>query len=855
MIKSPLDGLDDDIRDHIERETQDNIDRGMLPVDARAAAIRKFGNIARIKEDTRAVWVPIWFDQLSQDLRYAARTMRRQPGFTVAAVAMLAIGLGLVAGGYTVFNGFFVRGWNLPDNDQLFTVQANRLQTPAGAFVNDGITEGAYAHIRQHAQSATYVAMMIDYFRVSGDPAAFGTHTAGMILSSNAVETLGIPLQLGTGFGGVESPANPRIVISDGLWRRLFGADPSVVGRTVWLNKVPATVVGITARGFDGLGPRPLDVILDSGAAAPWRRERQKELAADGTRCCVMLSGRLQPTRSRSQAQHELLQLTSQYRSERGQPPLAVLLTSTAAFDGLRGSGRENGIRVVLALIGAGLLLVMLLTCANVGNLYLARSLRRQREIAIRLSLGAGRARIVRQLLTEGLLLASIAGSIAFLMTWGVPFALQQIEDNATVTMFAADWRVAVFTALAVVASCLLVSLAPALQTTRISWRGATPMMSPRTGPARGIVLAAQITIAAVLVVTATLLARGILHATSAETDFALHRTTAVHLQSRSNAAHTRTRIDHIRAALNRAAADSSLQIGIAGAVPISSGRPGLQSSVQPAGSEAKFRCRLLPLTEAGAGVLQLRLRSGRWASDDPHAAEAVINETLARQIWQDGSAVGRSLTLSYDDRAYTIVGVVRDSHLTSLSEIEPIIHITDTNSLPVLLARTAPGVEARIKALVGEIDPSIELTFAPLSKSVKESLENALIGVTIAGGLAVIALILAIVGVFGVFSYLVEERRQEIGIRLALGATRIQIGRALLTAVRGAMTAGLLAGLGVSAIAAVLLRRFLLGLSPADPISYLIVTIVLASAALAGTAIPVRRALRVDPALTLRAE
>ena len=853
-MKSPLNGLDDDIRDHIERETQDNIDRGMSPADARAAAIRKFGNIARIKEDTRAVWVPAWFEQLTQDLRYAARTMVRQPGFTVAAVAMLAIGLGLVAGGYTVFNGLFIRGWNLPDNDRLFTVQANRLQTPVGGFVRDGISDGAYAYIRQHGQTAGYVAMATAYFRVSRDAATFGAHTAGMVLSSNAIETLGIPLQLGTGFGGVDSPSSPRLVISDGLWRRVFGADPSIVGRTVWLNKVPATVVGITARGFDGLGPRSLDVILDLSAAAPWRQPRQDEISADGTQCCVMLAGRLHSGSSRAQAQFELLQLTSQYRSERNQPALSILLTSTAAFDGMRGSGRENTIRVVLALIGAGLLLVMLLTCANVGNLYLARSLRRQREISIRLSLGASRARIVRQLLTEGLLLAAVAGSLAFLMTWGVPAILQQIEDNATVTMFAADWRVAVFTAVAVVASCLLVSLAPALQTTRIAWRGATPMMSPRTGRARGVVLAAQITIAAVLVVTATLLARGIVRATGAEADFALQRTTAVNLASRSTADYSRARVDQIRAALIRAAADSGLEVGVAGAVPVS-GRPGFQSLVQPAGSETLFRCRLLPLTEAAASVLELRPRSGRWASDDPRALEAVVNETLARQMWPDGNAVGRSLTLSYDRGTYTVVGVVQDAHLTSLSEIEPVIHTTDTNSLPVLLVRTAPDVQARIKAIVAAVDPRIELTFSPLAQSVKESLENAFIGATIAGGLAVIALVLAIIGVFGVFSYLVEERRQEIGIRLALGATRLQIGRALLTAVRGAMTGGLLAGLGLSAVAAVLLRRFLLGLSPADPISYAIVAIVLATAALAGTAIPVRRALRVDPALTLRTE
>ena len=198
-------------------------------------------------------------------------------------------------------------------------------------------------------------------------------------------------------------------------------------------------------------------------------------------------------------------------------------------------------------------------------------------------------------------------------------------------------------------------------------------------------------------------------------------------LQARSNATYTRARIDQIRTWLNRAVADSGLEIGVAGAVPIS-GRPGYQSSVQPSGGETHFRRLLLPLTAAGAGVLELRLRSGRWASDDSRALEAVVNETLARQMWPDGNVVGRSLTLSFDDLTYTIVGVVQDAHLTSLSEVEPVIHITDTNSLPVLLARTAPDVQTRITALVGGIDPSIELTFVPLAQSVKESLENALI-------------------------------------------------------------------------------------------------------------------------------
>ena len=410
----PLSDLDADILDHIERETQDNIERGMAPEEARFAALRKFGNVTLAKEEARVVWIPRILEQLAQDIRYALRTMGRQPGFTVAVISMLAIGLSLVAGGYTVFNGLFLRGWAVPDSAQVFRAGAERAVKPSTGFVPDGFSVGAYTYIRANAKTADYVALTIQFFRVRAVSGTGGTHTPGMFASENVIETLRIPLQLGSGFGHSSANFGPRILISDRVWRLVFGADPQIIGRTAWLTGVATTIVGVTARGFDGLAERPLDVIVDMSSAYAWGASRSaSQLSADGSACCVMLAGRIRQERTRPQVREELDRLTAQYRQSTGEPALAVELASTAPM----GRRASDAVKVVLSLIGAGFLLVLLLTCANVGNLYLARSLRRKSEIAVRLSLGGSRERIVRQLLTEGLVMASIAGACAFAMT------------------------------------------------------------------------------------------------------------------------------------------------------------------------------------------------------------------------------------------------------------------------------------------------------------------------------------------------------------------------------------------------------------------------------------------------------
>ena len=619
--------------------------QGMSHAEAHAAAARALGNVTLAREDSRTMWIPLLLQQIAQDARYAVRGMRRAPGFTVAAVLMLTVGLGLVAGGYTVVNGLFLRGWAVPDSSRVFRARGDRPpESHSGGRTSDGFSLGALEYISTRASAADYVGYQIENFGVSDRGGDRGTNAQGMIATDSFFETLRIPLQLGSGFR-TSSDGAARAVISDRVWRQLFGADPRIIGRTIWLKELPVVVVGVMAAGFDGLAERPLQVVVDTTfARTDGRRYRRGfEEWFDDRLCCVWVAGRMRDGWTRVQVEQELALLTSQYRKSVGQPDLRVAIYGTVPA---ASSGFRDEVTPVFSLIGAGLTLVLLLTCANVGNLFLARTLRRQREIAMRLSLGAGRMRIVRQLLTEGLVLASIAGSGAFLFTNAVPPLLSLLDDDFSSSVMASDWRVAAFTAAGVALTCLIVSLTPALQITRIAWRGATPMMSRRAGPMRAFVLATQIAIAAVLVLSATLIARGIGHAVSAPADFALQTTSAIALQAPAGL-EPKARATALRDALRRAAAQPGLRVGLAGASPVSQ-RPGLTTSVRQPHSDVEFQAMLTPLNSAAAAILELQMTSGRWLSDDLQAREIVINEMLARQIWGTGlRLVSRSLCIS----------------------------------------------------------------------------------------------------------------------------------------------------------------------------------------------------------------
>jgi ABC-type antimicrobial peptide transport system permease subunit len=282
--------------------------------------------------------------------------------------------------------------------------------------------------------------------------------------------------------------------------------------------------------------------------------------------------------------------------------------------------------------------------------------------------------------------------------------------------------------------------------------------------------------------------------------------------------------------------------------------RPGLSTSVRQPTVEVDYSIKLFPMSTSAAEVLKLELVTGRWSSDDPRNRDAVVNETLAQLIWGNDTAVGRTLSLDYNDTDFVIVGVVRDAHLRGPRQVEPMMHIAaDSGANYILTARTAEA-EATVGAILKNLEPTASIRFTPLSESIHATMATARGGAIIAGGLGLVALLLAMIGVYGVFSYLVEERRREIGIRLALGAGGREIRQTVFRATRWALIGGLAGGLVLSAIAGLGLQRFLFGLSPVDPLSYLALAAILLVTALLATLAPIRRATRVDPAITLRA-
>ena len=841
-----------EMESHLQLHIDDNLRAGMAPAEARRRAIIALGGIEQAKEQYRDRRSLPSLEAVLQDVQFAGRMLRKQPAFTLSALSMLTLGLALTAATYTVFNGVFVRGWTVPDSGRVFRVEASRKVRPTAGTIFDGFSLGAFRHIGAHARTGEYVGYWFDNMRIRADSIAVPTIARTIVVSDNFIAALRVPLQQGA-TPSVASGAPPAILITDRIWRRVFGADPAIVGRSAWVQDVPVTIAGITAAGFDSLGESAIEMIVPISTVRQVDSSPDTLEKFDEGQCCVRVAGRLRDGRTQEEARAELEILTAQYRQSVRQPELSVRLAGTTHGETL---SDEEGVVTVLALVSAGIMLVFLLTCTNVGNLFLARSLSRRSEIAVRLSLGATRTRIVQQLVVEGLVLASIAGIAAFLATLAVPTLFRLVdEEEAIVAMFRTDWRVAAFTSVLVILTCLIVSLAPALHTSRIAWRGAGPGVPQAARRLRRSILAAQIAVATVLVLSATLLTRGIERALATPVDFALHTTTAAIIQLPPGRPWDAAAARQLQAALAQEARASEVPIGLSGLDPRgSSGLSVFYTSMREPRAEAVFGAHIVPVAEAAPHILGLRLASGRWPSADPAAQEAVVNRTLAENIW-GGDALGKAVAIGFtNNKVFTVVGIAADAHLTAFDRVEPVVHIAPI-TLPVLVARTARNVNAQLTQLVASVDPELIVTVVPLSQPFEQTLRQARVGATVAAALGAIAIALAIVGIFSVFAYLVEERRQEIGVRLALGASRRHVGLAIFEETRVAVGGGLLVGLGLAVAAGLALRGFLFGLSPVDPISYAIVALILAASAAVATVIPVGRAVRIAPVTALRAE
>jgi predicted permease len=856
---------DRELREEIEAHRQMVQDRleaeGVAHADAASASRRAMGNVTLARESAREVWILPSLESIWQDVVYAFRTFRRQPGFTWAAAAALAAAIGLNTSLFTIYNALVLREWPVRKPHEVvavFNMSPRDLRArPAGAPWGLSLDEVRY--FSTHSRTVTGLVVT---GAGGGDKTIGDDDAAASWVSGNYFSLLGVEMAHGRGFlpdeDRVASPAAVA-VLSHSYWQRRFGGDASIVGSRVSLEDVPFTVVGVTARSFTGTLTEPVDLWMPLGSSALLRPDDRyvKSVVLNPANCCSAVAARLAPGVTREEAEAELTLLDRQYRNPPEQGG-GIRLTGTQLT-----ANPKNDATGAFTPIFAGSMLVLLIACANVANLLMARASVRRREIGIRLSIGAGRRRIVRQLLTESVVLAGGAAIAGLAIAMGLPGALIRLAGaRPGALQLTPDNRVLWFTASVAIASALVFGLLPAFHGVRAGAMAAMKDLPLRPGrmPIRGVLLSIQVTIAVVLLICSAVIANAVRRIGDKDLGFSRDDISVLSMEVPARG---------FDAARTRAV---SLQIAEA-----LSGRPGVVlTSTAPLGSGTIKGAFRLPgekeehfnsVYEVAPGFfsfLRIPVIAGRAIDDrDSDRPVIVINESFAIRFWRSAAAaVGRHIVAEPGSGGFNrtgdleIIGVVRDAHNASLTSVDNTIYqpLSGRGLPQVLLAESSGSREAAVAAIKA-IDPALRVKAAPWAANISSHVRGSLTAAMLAGAMGGLALAFAAIGMFAVFACWVQQRTHEIGIRMALGARSIQVVSLLLRS--SAVSIGLGAAIGVAgaAVASRLLRGYMFGLSPADPLAYGAVLAIVAAAGAIATWWPARRATRVEPVQVLRCE
>lgn len=783
-----------------------------------------------------------------QDVRYALRMIIRVPGYSVPIIATLIIAVGLNTVVFSVANTLLLRPWALPDPSQLILVFHRRT-----ADRPSGVSPSEYRWFGEQLQSADLVAWREgDGVRLDTGQgeAAVPTH----FVSGEFFGTLRIPLTLGRGIARAEDTLGggaPVAVIAHSLWTSRFGRDPGVVGRVVRVNGVSFTIIGVAAPGnFQTAGRGmaqlwiPLGTIDRLFSDDPYLATFLRTADA----CCVEVAGRLRPGATAAEAERELTTLDRRFRSNHsvGDPPnLGVMVTDTLGVNYPRGGAAQSR-RMLVTLFGS-VVLVLLLACANVGNVQLARALSRRREMTIRLALGASRTRVIRQLLTEALVLSTLATVCSLPIAALMPQVILQQSMPREFGSIAAtlDLRLLAFALGATILTCLLTSLAPAVRSSRqlTAVRSGSGLQSGRL---RGVLLAFQVGVSALLLVAAGTMASGLARASSFTPGFDVHGVDVLTVQRQGASATELRRLTS--EVVDRLAQANVGPVGLATMAPLSAARRGtsVRRDDEPAG--VAHDVRVQAVSPGYFAVLQLPVVAGR-VFDASQPGEVVINQTFADLLWPTRSPVGQR----FGDRV--VVGIVADAQLDALGEIAPTFYQLLDDTPSIILVRREPRVATIVKTVVSGVDSQAVGSLRALSANLETALQGARLGALIAGGLGLLAIGLSTIGISGVFSYVVNERTAELAIRRAVGAGPADIVRLVFRRAGGPLLVGLSGGLACAAIAAPAWTAYSFGVAPRDPVVFTGVTAVVLVAGLAATLWPTVRALRVSPVVALKSE
>jgi predicted permease len=886
--------LDDDIQAHLDLLTRDYIDRGVAPADARAAARRAFGGLDQMKETYRDQRGVPWLETFVQDVQYAARMLRRNPGFATVGILSLALGIGASTAAFSVFNAVMLRPLQVAEPDRLVLLKPLR-RAQQFIFFNPIYEE---LRARQTTLSGVFAVNDTSYLKATFDDEAAPVYLRASMVSGNYFAVLGVSPAAGRLLTDADDPVpgpssddRCAAVISYRFWTQRFRQSADAIGREVRVKNVTCAIVGIAPATFvghqAGFAPEmwfPLRPLTDRAL-----------LASRSMAFFSGVMGRLAPGVESAHAEAELTTLYQQAQAAQPKPPAHAGQPPTTPEDfSIRFESGAQGFDLVkrefgrpLALILAVVAVILLIATVNVANLLLARGAARLPELATRAALGAGRWRLVRQLMTEGMMLAAMGGVLGFGLAWlVVPTLASQISlEYATLHIDARpDARVLGLAIVVTAIAALVAGVLPALRLSGATLRsgmatdGRTTITSGQR--LRRALVIVQLALSLLLVSATSLLMRTIVHLASVDPGFVQDHVVMLNVRDEASLpvfgsvdpvavkAWRATRYRALDERLNAIPGVRAASVSWLGLFSTSDLWLGL---IDPDRTDDRPQARVDYVSSRYFETMGMQIRRGRGFADsdrDGAPRVAVINETLARARYGAADPIGRRIALDYQgerDRPFTVVGVVHDSKYNDLRDTRPnpMLWVPIAQApfaISSISLNTEPGAETlvarRVEELLRATDPDVMLrstTTLAAQVAGKTSRERLLL--RLSSGFALVALLLAGVGVYGTLAYMVRRRTREIGIRLAFGAERRLVLRMILGDALRLAAIALIAGVPLSLAAGYALRGFLFGVTPMDPFALAGACVVLTTAALAAAYLPARRAAAVDPAIALRWE
>jgi predicted permease len=877
-----------EIEAHIELETERLREQGLTDEDARTAAHRAFGNVTKVQERFYESGHWLWWDHFWQDVRFAARMLRKSPGFTAIAVLTIALGVGATTAIFSVVDATLLHPLPYPQPEQLVTIEDDLPGIGAGDV---GISVPEW-HDLQRSGIFEYVTPL-----GGGDVNLTGSSQPERIrlltIAPNYFAVLSVKPQLGRTFNPEDQTPgfNLEVVISDGLWKRAFGGDPHILGKSVRLDNDLYTVVGVMPAGFHDPGATVEQSNIDVWAAAGFAGDPapppQRNLRILPEAIARIKTG-LSITEAQSRVDALVASLQKEfpvdYPAQSAWKVRLVPLKQTVVGD----------VRQSLLLLLGAVGLVLLISCVNVANLLLARASARGREMAVRQALGAGRKRLMWQLLTEGMLLSLLGGVVGLALLFSTKgFLLQIVPDSLPrLNEVAIDWPVLLFALAASLLAGAIFGLAPALHTGRgnltdaLKREGRAATGSGEQTRTRRALMITEIALSLILMAAAGLLLRSFWDLLNVQPGFNPQNIMAVRTwlpvpndPETDIYRTTAQEAPFIREILRRGRTIPGVEeiaVGDVAAVPLGHGRDDLNPFLlvvegREAQSDQPPLVNVSMITPEYFHLLAMPLLRGRLFNDSDNEnapAVAVINEAFARNYWPNGDPLGQHVKLNNargtPANSWTaIVGVIANARTESLAESSvPQIYLTLFQKHPKDLAIFVRGrldpaaTPVALREQVQSVNPELPVFGAQtLDEMVSASLSQRRFSMEMVGLFALTALLLAGLGIYGVISYIVSERTHEIGIRLALGAQRRNILRMVLRQGLTLAVAGAAVGFVCALLVSHLMADLLYGVRPTDPVTFAAVALLLIGVAALACYIPARRAIQVDPLVALRYE